>query len=159
MAEIGKELDYHGRITRQKKVRIIEIDSREPHDRLTDILLGGLGYTVSRRILPLGDYQWDSKLGRVIVERKTPIDAADIPRLSRQLGLLRRASRDGCFVILLIDHRKSHREPWSDIEFDNLLLSAQGRVRVVHCLQGQLAHRLDSLYRWTNKSNHQLMEE
>lgn len=156
--DMGKELDYVGKLNRQRKPRIIEVDKREDRDGLTRILLAGLGYSVIYRVLPLGDYQWDSKLGRVIVERKTPIDARDIERLAEQLSRLRLSQTEGCFPVLLIDHRGHAENPWSDNDFDNLLLSIQGRVRVVHCLQGQLAHRLDSLYRYSNKSRHGLLE-
>ena len=150
-------LDYKGRADRQRKVRAIGIDVRESRDRLTDTLLDGLGYSIERRVLPLGDYQWESKLGLVVVERKTPADAHDLDRLRQQCERLRSAS--GILPILLIDHRYGRENPWKDHDFDNLLVSIQGRIRIAHCLQGQLAHRLDSLYKWSQRSGHTFSEE
>jgi len=159
--EIIKALDFVGRAKRQRKVRLIEIDDREDLDGLTDTLLTGAGFTVIRRRLPLGDFQWDSKLGRVIVERKTPSDAKDIPRLLRQTIRLRDARTGaGCFPILLLDYRDDKPEhAWSDSSLDNLLMAVSGRVRIARCLQGQLADRLESLYYWTNKSKHDILDE
>ncbi|KKK88667.1 hypothetical protein LCGC14_2740850 [marine sediment metagenome] len=165
--QIKRELAFHSRLKKQRKARVIEIDTHEDLDRLTELLLTGMGYTVVRRLLPLGDYQWGSPLGQVIVERKTPADARDVERLSKQVVRLRDASsHGGCFPILLIDHREEYNtgrytpkyQPWSDSDFDNVLLSIGGRVRIAHCQQGQLAHRLDSLYRWSMKSSHGLLD-
>lgn len=164
-----RELAFHSRLKKQRKARVVEIDTHEDLDRLTELLLTGMGYTVIRRLLPLGDFQWASPLGQVIVERKTPADARDVVRLSAQVSRLRDASsHGGCFPILLIDHRdeyakpkgryKEKYQPWSDSDFDNVLLSIGGRIRVAHCQQGQLAHRLDSLYRWSQKSSHGLLD-
>ena len=162
-SKAGQELDFRGRLLRQRRERIITIDDREDLDQLTRLLLNGMGYGTNVERIPLGDYRWESRLGLVIVERKTPADARDLGRLSSQLTRLRRSTESGeVFPILLIDHRKEYRrpgyEPWGDIDFDNLLVSCQGTVRVAHCLQGQLAHRLDSLYRWSNKSTHGFLE-
>ena len=166
----GKALDYRGRANRQRKARVIEIDVHEDKDGLTQVLLNGLGYSTTRCALPLGDFRWESRLGLVLVERKTPSDARDIPRLSRQVARLRgAASRSmvgdglGVFPILLIDHRPEYirdpsYKPWADEALDNVCLSVCGRVRVAHCLQGQLAHRLHGLYEWSNKSSHRLLD-
>ena len=164
--QIKRELAFHSRLKKQRKARVIEIDTHEDLDRLTELLLTGMGYTVLRRLLPLGDFQWESPLGRVLVERKTPSDARDVGRLRRQVARLRdSSSHGGCFPILLIDHRseyaKEHKgkyQLWSDSDFDNVLLSIGGRIRLAHCQQGQLAHRLDSLYRWSHKSSHGLLD-
>ncbi len=161
-----RELSTYSKLKRQRKAKVIEIDTHEDLDRLTELLLTGMGYTVIRRLLPLGDFQWASPLGQVIIERKTPADARDVKRLTEQVGRLRDAgAHGGCFAILLIDHRedwgrrtKGKYQPWSDDDFDNVLLSIGGRIRVTHCQQGQLAHRLDSLYRWSTKSSHGLLD-
>lgn len=166
LERLGRELDFNGKADRQRRTRLIQIDTHEDLDRLTELLLVGMGYTVERRTLPLGDYQWDSRLGRCIVERKTPTDARDIKRLRRQAGKLRASvGRDtpsrprATFPIILIDHRnKKDWKPWDDHDFDNLLISLSGRIRIAHCLQGFLAYRLDSLYRWSNKSSHGLLD-
>jgi len=165
--QIKRELAFHSRLKKQRKARVIEIDTHEDLDRLTELLLAGMGYTVIRRLLPLADFQWESPLGRILVERKTPSDARDVERLSKQVARLRdSSSHGGCFPILLIDHREEYHtgryiskyQPWSDSDFDNVLLSIGGRIRLAHCQQGQLAHRLDSLYKWSQKSNHGLLD-
>lgn len=154
---ISRSLDYKGRADRQRKQRLIRIDAREPRDGITDVLLGGMGYSTERAILPLGDYQWESKLGLCVIERKTPADAHDMDRLRQQVQRLRGAS--GVLPILLIDWRSRYENPWKDHDFDNLLVSIQGTIRVAHCLQGQLAHRLDSLYKWSQRTGHTFFEE
>lgn len=164
--QIKRELAFHSRLKKQRKARVIEIDTHEDLDRLTELLLTGMGYTVIRRLLPLGDFQWGSPLGQVIIERKTPDDARDILRLTKQVRRLRdSSSHGGCFPILLVDHReewgrkaKGKYQPWSDSDLDNVLLSICGRIRIAHCQQGQLAHRLDSLFRWSQKSTHGLLD-
>ena len=165
--QIKRELAFHSRLKKQRKARVIEIDTHEDLDRLTELLLRGMGYAVVRRLLPLGDFQWESPLGQVIVERKTPTDARDVERLNKQVVRLRdSSSHGGCFPILLIDHREEYNrprhsakyQPWSDSDLDNVLLSIGGRIRIAHCQQGQLAHRLDSLYRWSQKSSHGLLD-
>lgn len=153
------DLDYVGKKQRQRKERVIEVDDREDRDRITEVLLSGMGYTVLKQRLPLGDFQWDSRVGRVVVERKTPNDLNDIQRLTRQLHRLRDAARAGIYPILLLDYREGRGNPWADFDIDNAKLSVQGAVKVAHCLQGQLAHRLDNLYKWSQKAQHQLMEE
>ena len=169
----GRNLDFVGRANRQRKARVIEIDTHEDLDRLTELLLTGMGYTVRRRLLPLGDFQWDTHQGRCIIERKTPADARDLGRLLAQITRLREAARAWptrdklqdaiTIVILLIDHRKEWRDnpnysAWDDHAFDNLLVSIAGIIRIAHCEQGQLAHRLDSLYQWSQKHIHSFTE-
>lgn len=159
MLEITKDLDYHGRKKRQRKQRTIKIDDREDRDGLTALLLSGMGYTVEKARLPLGDYSWESPLGLVLVERKTPKDARDFDRDLSQIKRLREVANIA-FPILLIDHRAWSEDPlWENFALDNLLLSVQGTIRVAHCTQGQLAHRLDSLYQWSMKNHHTFMEE
>lgn len=156
---VAESLDYLGKKRRQRKLRIITIDKgREDKDGITGLLLSGMGYTIEYRQLPLGDYAWDSKLGQVIVERKTPSDIRDIPRLSTQLRRLREGAASGAiFPVLLIDWRASE-SPWEEMILDNIEMSCQGSIHVAHCLQGQLAHRLDNLYMWSNKYRHELLE-
>ena len=141
-----RELSIYSKLKKQRKARVIEIDTHEDLDRLTELLLTGMGYTVIRRLLPLGDFQWASPLGQVIIERKTPSDARDVKRLQRQVVRLRDAgAHGGCFAILLIDHRedwgrhtKGKYQPWSDDDFDNVLLSIGGRVRIAIVNKGSL---------------------
>ena len=137
-------------------MKLIEIDDREDRDGITEILLAGMGYTPQRIRLPLGDFRWESPLGQVLVERKTPQDARDINRFYKQFMRLTKASREGgVFPILLIDHRPQKDEGlWEEFGLDNMCMSAQSVVRVAHCTQGQLAHRLDSIYQWTQKPKH-----
>lgn len=157
--DITKALDFVGRAKRQRKVRLIEIDDREDKDGLTATLLTGAGFQVIRRRLPLGDYQWDSKLGRVVVERKTPSDAKDIGRLVGQVVRLRDARQAGCFPVLLMDYRDDTADKaWSDFGLDNVLMAVSGRIRIVRCLQGQLADRLENLYAWTQRSSHDILD-
>ena len=149
-------LDYLGRLTRQRKLRIITIDDREDRDKITTILLKGMGYTIKSERMPLADYGWDSPLGRVLVERKTPRDAEDIARFARQSRRLIAAGRGKYLPIIIIDHPNHSRDRrWEDFGLDNLCLSIQGHIRVVHCNQGQLAYRLDSIYKWTQKGKHE----
>ena len=156
---VAESLDFLGKKRRQRKLRLITIDKgREDKDGITGLLLSGMGYTIEYRQLPLGDYTWDSKLGPVILERKTPSDIRDIPRLSSQLRRLREGAKGGaCFPILLVDWRQA-QDPWEEMILDNIEMACQGSVHVAHCLQGQLAHRLDNLYVWSNKSSHELLE-
>jgi len=149
-------LDYLGRLSRQRKLRIITIDDREDRDKITTILLKGMGYTVKNERLPLADYAWDSPLGRILLERKTPRDAEDISRFGKQSRRLVAAGTGKYFPILLIDHPNHSRDRrWEDFGLDNLCLSIQGTIRVVHCNQGQLAYRLDSIYKWSQKGKHE----
>ena len=151
-------LDYVGRKERQRYPRTIAMDYHEDIDGVAALLLSGIGYTVDKRVLPLGDYQWSSPLGLVIVERKTPADLQDLARLKRQLDKLRVADAEGCFSVLLVDHTtdysRSGHKWWTDNTLDNLLLAISGKVHVAHCVQGELAHRLDALYRLTQKKEH-----
>jgi len=155
-ASLAKDLDYLGRSKRQRKLRIITIDDREDRDKITAVLLRGMGYTVKVERIPLADYAWESPLGRVLLERKTPRDAEDIARFARQSRRLVAAGTGAYFPIVLIDHPNYSRDRrWEDFGLDNLCLSIQGNIRVVHCNQGQLAHRLDSIYQWTQKGKHE----
>ena len=159
LADITKRLDYVGRTARQRKVRAIDMDYHEDVDSITALLLTGMGYTVKRRKLPMGDYQWDSKLGQVIVERKTPSDIQDLVRFGRQLEGMRIAAHNGCFCVLLIDHAATNKKNrWDDIGFDNLLMAVGGSVKIAHCNQGELANRLDSLYQFSQKGEHGFLE-
>ena len=153
---IATDLDYLGRLRRQRKERIITIDDREDRDKITTVLLRGMGYTTLQKRIPLADYTWDSPLGTVLLERKTPRDAEDISRFARQSRRLIAAGTGAYFPIVLIDHPNYSRDRrWEDFGLDNLCLSIQENIRVVHCNQGQLAYRLDSLYKWTQKGKHE----
>lgn len=160
--DIARELSFVSKNKRRRKERTIEIDDREDRDRLTQLLLGGLGYSTPVVRLPLGDFRWESPLGIVLVERKTPRDITDLDRTASQLNRLRAAAKEGVFPILLVDHvparRDSNYRTWADDAIDNLLLSLSGTVRVAHCEQGQLAYRLDSLYQWSQRREHRFLE-
>ncbi|KKL10313.1 hypothetical protein LCGC14_2557110, partial [marine sediment metagenome] len=90
-------LDLVGKNARQRKVRAMWQDTREP-DAVTLNLLTGMGYTVERLGMPLGDYGWSIRdeswlatagYAAVIVERKTLSDLRDVPRLRKQLARMR----------------------------------------------------------------------
>lgn len=124
------------------------------------------GFTVIHKALPTGDYLWESRLGTVLIERKTPDDLRGMKRFRAQLARMRELESE-YFPILLIDHRPIRWNNWAKRytklgtkelnDLDNLLLSVQGRVRVAHCDAGALATRLSSLYDWTNKPRHQIL--
>lgn len=153
--EVARSLDYVTRNARRRLDRNITVDDREPLDGLTETFLRGLGYTITRHTLPLGDYQWDSKLGLVVVERKTQADIMDYPRLYRQVTKLREARKTaGVFPILLLDENFRYGAK----NIDNILLSVQGRIRVVYCATGGLAQKLDDLYQYSNAAQHELLD-
>ena len=153
----GKELSK-GVKRKQKRGAKITVDVNEDRDGVVRAVLTGFGYEVDWRRLPLGDFQWDSPLGRVIVERKTPRDISDVPRLSRQVKRLRAAAREGAFVLILLDQADWNRSRWDDFGLDHLLISIQSPIRISRCTRGQLAQKLDALWEYTTKKSHRLLD-
>jgi len=160
-------LDLVGKNQRQRKVRNMWQDTREP-DAVTLNLLTGLGYTVERLGMPMGDYGWDLREesflhGRgffsVTVERKTLADLRDVGRLRKQLLRMWEAGLHGTFFIVLIEHSfdKDKKRRWPEESILNAELSIQlGGVRVTRCEGNDVAGRLDSLWKWSQKRTHQL---
>ena len=157
-------LDIVGKNSRQRKVRRIWQDTREP-DAVTRNLLMGMGYTVDRLGMPIGDYGWEirpdaflsSKYLSFTVERKTLADLRDVARLRKQLSKGRRESRT--FFLILIEHTfdTDRKRRWPEESILNAELSIQlGGVRVTRCEGNDVAGRLDSLYKWSQKRTHQL---
>ena len=156
-------LDLVGKNARQRKVRTIHMDTREP-DVITANLLTGLGYTIERIGMPVGDYRWDVKeesylhergLFGVVVERKTLADLRDVPRLRKQLSKMHTLD----LFIILIEHSfdTDRKRRWPEESILNAELSIQlGGVHVTRCEGNDVAGRLDSLYRWSQKRTHQL---
>jgi ERCC4-type nuclease len=165
-------LDLVGKNSRQRKVRNITQDTREP-DVITRNLLTGLGYTVERRAMVIGDYSWELRaeswlrvMGYVTftLERKTLADLRDVPRLRRQLAKARHVGSiepDGSrtFFIVMIEHSfdTDRKRKWPEESILNAELSIQlGGVRVTRCEGNDVAGRLHSLYQWSQKRTHQL---
>lgn len=157
-------LDLVGKNQRQRKVRRMWQDTREP-DAVTRNLLMGMGYTVDRVGMPLGDYGWElrpdaflgSKYLSFTVERKTLADLRDVARLRKQIAKGRRESRT--FYLVLIEHRfdTDRKRRWPEESILNAELSLQlGGVRVTRCEGNDVAGRLDSLFKWSQKRTHQL---
>ncbi len=165
-------LDLVGKNDRQRKVRAMWQDTREP-DAVTLNLLTGMGYTVERLGMPLGDYGWvirdeswlaTAGYAAVIVERKTLADLRDVPRLRKQLARMREVweleetDLRSLFVVL-IEHAfdTDRKRRWPEESILNAELSIQlGGVRVTRCGGNDVAGRLDSLWRWSQKRTHQL---
>ncbi len=170
---LANDLDLKGKTSRQRKVRRLIMDTREP-DEVSYTLLTGLGYTVERRFMLVGDWGWDvrpeSFIGKrgyveVLVERKTLADLRDTERLIRQLkaAALLMASRDWdrrVFFIALIEHKfdTDKKRKWSNKAIQNAKLSLQldQDVYVTECDENGIASTIDSLYNWTSKAKHQL---
>lgn len=157
-------LDLVGKLSRQRKVRRMWQDTREP-DAVTRNLLTGMGYTVDRIGMPIGDYGWElrpdaflsSKYLSFTVERKTLADLRDVARLRKQISKGRRESRT--FYLVLIEYRfdTDKKRRWPEESILNAELSLQlGGVRVTRCGGNDVAGRLDSLYKWSQKRTHQL---
>lgn len=170
---LANDLDLKGKVSRQRKVRRLIMDTREP-DEVSYTLLTGLGYTVDKRFMLVGDWGWDirpeSFIGsrgyiEALVERKTLADLRDTPRLIRQLkaAALMMACRDWdrrVFFIVLIEHKfdTDRKRKWSDKAIQNAKLSLQldQDVYVTECDENGIADSIDSLYTWSNKLKHQL---
>ncbi len=161
---LAESLDLVGKNSRQRKVRRIWQDTREP-DAVTRNLLMGMGYTVDRLGMPIGDYGWElrpdaflsSKYLSFTVERKTLADLRDVSRLRKQIAKGRRENRT--FYLVLIEHRfdTDRKRRWPEESILNAELSLQlGGVRVTRCEGNDVAGRLHSLYQWSQKRTHQL---
>ena len=165
-------LDLVGKNARRRLVRNMWLDTREP-DAVTHNLLTGMGYTVEKLSMPLGDYGWQLRseswlrvMGYVAftLERKTLADLRDVPRLRKQLARARHIHAlepDGSrtFFIVMIEHRfdTDRKRKWPEESILNAELSIQlGGVRVTRCEGNDVAGRLDSLYKWSQKRTHQL---
>ena len=157
-------LDLVGKNQRQRKVRRMWQDTREP-DPVTLNLLRGMGYTVDRLGMPMGDYGWEirpdsflsGKYLSLTVERKTLADLRDVPRLRKQLAKGQAESRT-CFLVL-IEHTfdTDRKRKWPEDSILNAELSMQlGGIMVTRCAGNDVAGRLDSLYKWSQKRTHQL---
>ncbi len=157
-------LDLVGKNSRQRKVRRIWQDTREP-DAVTRNLLMGMGYTVDRLGMPIGDYGWEirpdaflsSKYLSFTVERKTLADLRDVGRLRKQIAKGKRESRT--FYLVLIEHSldTDRKRRWPEESILNAELSIQlGGVLVTRCEGNNVAGRLHSLYQWSQKRTHQL---
>ena len=160
----ANDLDLVGKNERQRKVRLIRVDSRE-HDAVTSTLLKGMGYTVEQLGMPVGDYGWDLREGAglsvgyhntVIVERKTLADLRDTARLRRQLHKM---IDNAVFYIVLIEHAfdTDRKRRWPEESILNAEMSIQlGGVMVTRCAGNDVAGRIHSLYQWSQKKTHQL---
>ena len=159
-------------IARQRKVRLLRQDAREP-DEITATLLRGEGYTVERLGLPLGDWNWDvreeSWLGQrgyvnVTVERKTLADLRDIVRLDNQLGRARmmlaeeKLGRKTLFIVLIeYSFDRDRKRRWSEQAVRHAKLSMQlGGIKVTECGENEIAEAVDGLYKWGQKLGHSL---
>lgn len=159
-------LDLVGKNSRQRKPRVIRMDTREP-DIITANLLTGLGYTIERIGMPVGDYGWDlreeSWLGNkgykgLALERKTLADLRDTSRLRKQLRTMVAAYYETLFVVM-IEHTfdTDRKRRWPEESILNAELSIQlGGVYVTRCEGNDVAGRLDSLWKWSQKRTHQL---
>jgi len=165
-------LDFVGKNDRQRKVREMRADTRE-HDAVTFNLLAGMGYTLDHHAMLIGDYGWDLReeswlraMGYVTftLERKTLADLRDVERLKKQLHRARLAMAqepDGqrTFFVVMIEHTfdTDRKRKWPEESILNAELSLQlGGVRVTRCGGNDVAGRLDSLYKWSQKRTHQL---
>ena len=165
-------LDLVGKNQRQRKVREIRQDTRE-QDAVTSNLLQGLGYTIDRHAMLIGDYGWDLReeswlheAGYVTftLERKTLADLRDVTRLKRQLKkaralLVLESEGHRTFFSILLEHSydTDRKRRWPEEAILNAELSLQlGGVRVTRCGGNDVAGRLDSLWKWSQKRTHQL---
>ncbi len=165
-------LDLVGKNQRQRKVREIRVDTRE-QDAVTSNLLQGMGYTIDRHAMLIGDYGWDlreeSWLQSVgysffLLERKTLADLRDVTRLRRQLAkakdaMLKEPRDKQTFFVVMLEYAfdTDRKRRWPEESILNAELSMQlGRVRVTRCGGNDVAGRLDSLFKWSQKRTHQL---
>jgi ERCC4-type nuclease len=147
----------------------MEIDNREPEAYIRAICVPLTDHVVVT--LPSGDYAWNGKYGRVVVERKTISDfvaslhdgrwAQQIPRLqSAQFPILLlegalEYSPDGKVML------RGQEQAWSPEYLDGALLTAQRLgVYVAHCPSGPgaVARKLVSLQRWCDRLIHSTLE-
>ena len=159
----AESLDLVGKNDRQRKTRLIRMDVRE-HDVITANLLTGMGYTLGVHGMLIGDYGWNLREESwlrvngyevLTLERKTLADLRDTSRLKRQLT----KQRLGVFFVVMIEYRfdTDRKRKWPEESILNAELSMQlGGVHVTRCEGNDVAGRLDSLYKWSQKRTHQL---
>ncbi len=165
-------LDLVGKNSRQRKVREMTRDTRE-HDAVTVIQLQGMGYTIDPRAMIIGDWGWQLReaswlyemgFATFTLERKSLADLRDVARLRRQLAKARHAMSlepDGSktFFIVMLEYKfdTDRKRKWPEESILNAELSIQlGGVRVTRCEGNDVAGRLDSLWKWSQKRTHQL---
>ena len=140
---------------------------------MTRNLLTGMGYTIDRHAMLIGDYGWDlreeswlRRAGYVTftLERKTLADLRDVERLKRQLNkakalLVLETEGHRTFFSILMEHSfdTDRKRRWPEESILNAELSLQlGGVKVTRCEGNGVAARLDSLWKWSQKRTHQL---
>lgn len=161
--DYADSLDLVGKNHRQRKTRLIRMDVRE-HDVITANLLAGMGYTLGVHGMLIGDYGWNLREESwlrvngyevLTLERKTLADLRDTRRLKRQLT----KQRLGVFFVVMIEYRfdTDRKRKWPEESILNAELSMQlGGVHVTRCEGNDVAGRLDSLWKWSQKRTHQL---
>lgn len=166
------DLDLVGKNDRQRKVRRMRMDTRE-QDAVTFNLLTGMGYTVDRHAMVFGDYGWDLREESWLraagyigfnLERKTLADLRDVTRLRKQLERAKAVMgqephNQRTFFAVMVEHRfdTDRKRKWPEESILNAELSIQsGGVRVTRCGGNDVAGRLDSLWKWSQKRTHQL---
>jgi ERCC4-type nuclease len=165
-------LDLVGKNSRQRKPRLIRMDTRE-HDLVTANLLTGMGYTLGIHGMVMGDYGWDLREGSWLqamgfatftLERKTLADLRDVVRLRKQLAKARHLMSlepegQRTFFVVMVEHAfdTDRKRRWPEESILNAELSIQlGGVKVTRCGGNDVAGRLHSLYSWSQKRTHQL---
>ncbi len=162
-------LDLVGKNQRQRKVRRIWQDTREP-DAVTRNLLMGLGYTVDRLGMPLGDYGWDINPNSFLaddylalfLERKKLSDLRNVKHLEKQLKRMvasMKLNKGRTLFVVMIEYLfdTDRKRRWPEQSILNAELSIQlGGIMVTRCEGNDVAGRLDSLYKWSQKRTHQL---
>jgi len=165
-------LDFVGKNARQRKVREMWQDTRE-QDAVTLNLLTGMGYTVGRHAMVFGDYGWNLREDSWLqaagyvgfnLERKTLADLRDVGRLKKQLErakivMAQEPYNQRTFFVVMIEHAfdTDRKRRWPEESILNAELSIQlGGVRVTRCGGNDVAGRLDSLFKWSQKRTHQL---
>ena len=168
----AESLDLVGKNERQRKVRMICMDTRE-QDAVTYNLLTGMGYTVDRHAMVFGDYGWDLREESWLraagyigfnLERKTLADLRDVTRLKKQLArakvvMAQEPYNQRTFFAVMIEHAfdTDRKRKWPEESILNAELSIQlGGVYVTRCGGNDVAGRLDSLFKWSQKRTHQL---
>ena len=152
-------------LQRQRKVRLIRQDVREP-DEITATLLKGESYTIERIGMPVGAWGWDLreeswlyKAGYfgLAVERKTLADLRDIERTTNQLSRARDLVATLFIVLIEYTFDKDRQRRWSDEAVRHAKLSIQlGGLKVVECGQNEVAVAIDGLFKWSQKLGHSL---
>jgi ERCC4-type nuclease len=168
----ASDLDLVGKNSRQRKVRPLTQDTREP-DEVTAIQLRGLGYALEQRAMIIGDYGWPLReqswlreMGFVTftLERKKLSDLRDVVRLRKQLTRARHVmsleiEEQRTFFTVMVEYLfdTDRKRRWSEEAILNAELSIQlGGVRVTRCEGNDVAGRIHSLYGWSQKRTHQL---